>query len=271
MLGARCVVSTLYRGVNACAKWKKPQLSEIHLWEDTGTQNGLAGNSGDHLVQCSCSSRTTRTGFPVHCCQVLRIVGLHNPSVQLTPVFYHLHSQCSFVFRWSFTRASLSPWPLSCLWKHTSWARWVICQFTESWIRCEFCDSVNSHCELWIHGSCMDTAISLMKKSVQSVWGELYFFLLFSLPLSSILSSLSGKPRVQRCQLEYIEMHGRSEWGLWGSYLLVQHGKDATLDICRSVRFLFQLYMKGEYNQCFRQTCSASSQSGTEFVPWWFK
>lgn len=33
-----------------------------------------------------------------------------------TSLFNHLHTYCSFVLWWSFTRVSLSPMPLSCLW-----------------------------------------------------------------------------------------------------------------------------------------------------------
>lgn len=104
--------------------------------------------------------------------------------------------------------------------------------------------SVSSHCEFWIHGSLHGHSNSLMK---QSLWKELYSFLHFSLLLSSILSSLSGNPRVDICKydnlniLKWMEEVNRGCGMVFPWY---SGGKDATWDICASVRFSSAVHEK---------------------------
>lgn len=101
---------------------------------------------------------------------------------------------------------------------------------------------------------CTDTAISLMEKPVQLNLSEgncvFSCISLYSFPVSP-LAGLSGKPKMDICTDDTLNILKCVEEVDMGVYSLVQHGEDATWGIYGGVSVL-QLYTKGGSNQCFR-------------------
>lgn len=143
VVGAGVVILMLYRGVNVCAKWNKAQLSEINLWDDTGTQNRWGWQGPQEIIwyNASAPAGPARTGCPGHCCQGLSIFPAGDFT---TPLSNSL--QCLTIFT---VNALLCSDGVS----HVSVCPHCLCPVSgnvqpapDEW-------SVNSHCEFWIHGS----------------------------------------------------------------------------------------------------------------------